>query len=83
MISKAKDYNDKVKRKSKKLSLKKKDFKSHNNPLIAPKKIDKKQKKKLSKSLWESTHDFINRKDVDSDFSDSDMEDQVPQKNTP
>ena len=72
VITKAKDYNDKVKRRSKKLSLKKKDFRPHNNPMVAPKRLDKKQKKKLGKSLWESTHDIINPKDIDSDFSDED-----------
>ena len=42
VITKAKDYNDKVKRRSKKLSLKKKDFRPHNNPMVAPKRLDKK-----------------------------------------
>ena len=74
VITKAKDYDAKVKRRSKKLSLKKKDFKPHNNPLVAPKKMDKKQRKKLGKSLWESTHDVIDPRDIDSDFSDVDSE---------
>ena len=48
------------------MSLKKKDFRPHNNPMVAPKRLDKKQKKKLGKTLWESAHD------IDPNFSDGD-----------
>ena len=41
-IKRALDYSDKVKRRSKKLSKKKKDLKGGGNPLVAPKKMDRK-----------------------------------------
>ena len=56
-IQKGTSYNERIKRKSKKLNLKKKDLKNAGKvaPMIAPKKLKNKDKKKLSKSMWEST----------------------------
>ena len=57
------------------MNLKKKDLKhSHREvPMIAPKKMSRKQKKKLSKSLWETTQNIIEQ-DSDDEYLDSDDE---------
>ena len=54
-IKKGEDYSIKRERKAKKLSKKKKGLKAAVNPTMAPKRMTKKEKKKVGKSLWEST----------------------------
>ena len=82
-IKKGEDYQIKRERKLKKLSKKKKGLKAAVNPTMAPKKMSKKEKKKLGKSLWESTQ-YINKEDLDdSDFEDmsDDSSDEVDDNN--
>ena len=43
--------------------------------MIAPKKLSKKEKKKLSKSLWESTQNIIDPKDI-GELSEDDLSDE-------
>ena len=46
--------------------------------MIAPKKMSKKEKKKLSKSLWESTQNIIDPKDIEVEMKYHQKESTVP-----
>ena len=72
-IAKADAYAHLVKKKGRHMTLKKKALsakpKYNLNPNLAPKKWTTKDKKKLNKTLWDSTHDNIELSD-NSDYAD-------------
>ena len=63
-IDKGKSFAERMKKKAKKMNYKKKDQKDMKQGdriagMMAAKKISNKQKRKLSKSLWETTQNII------------------------
>ena len=84
-IKRGEDYLAKLKKKGKKMSLKKRASKGESPKQIAQfralasRKMKNKEKRRLNKTLWETTHDQINREDItddeDEDFEDVDSDD--------
>ena len=80
-IQRGQDYQAKLKRKSKKMSLKKRAARGESAKAVAQlkaitsKKLRNRDKRKLNKTLWETTHDQIQKEDITDGDEDSDFED--------